>query len=130
MGWQGLDRRNFPRVIYPCLVKIKTPQGEQESLLTHTENIGGGGICVIVKKEIRLFTDVELEIDLLDTDDHLKAQGRVVWSVRRKSMEELKPMFYDIGVEFVNLNSSDKERLRHVLSQMLKKGAKLLKPYV
>lgn len=130
MSWQGLDRRNFPRVIYPCMVKIKANDGHIDATLTHTENIGGGGICFIVKKDIKLFTEVELEIDLLDAKDHLMAKGKVVWAVRRKAVEEHKPMFYDIGIEFVGLGQTDKSRLREVLEGMIKKGAKLLKPYV
>ncbi len=39
-------------------------------------------------------------------------------------------MFYDIGIEFIGLNAENQERLRNVILQMIKKGAKLLKPYV
>ncbi len=130
MTWQGNDRRSFPRVLYPCLVKIKTLQGEEQALLAHTENIGVGGICVTVKNEIKLFADVTLEIDLLDSEDHFKAQGRVVWTVRRKSNAEHKPMFYDVGIEFKQVSIEEKKRLQTVLEQMIKKGAKFLKPYV
>ncbi len=130
MTWEGLDRRNFPRIVYPCMVKLKTDDGHEESLLAHTENIGVGGICVIIKREIKMFSKVDLQLDLVDTGDLLIASGRVVWSIRRKAMEAHKPMFYDIGIEFIELNAENQERLRNVILQMIKKGARLLKPYV
>jgi Tfp pilus assembly protein PilZ len=127
MTWDGLNRRKFPRVIYPCLIKLSAAGDAVENLLTHTENIGTGGICIITKKEIKLFTDVHIEIDLLDTDDHIKAAGKVVWVVRRKAIEDVKPMFYDIGVEFADMTAKHKEHLRITLERIIKNGATVLK---
>jgi c-di-GMP-binding flagellar brake protein YcgR len=127
MTWDGLNRRRFPRVVYPCLIKISTKEDDMEMLLTHTENIGTGGVCVIVKKEIKLFTDVEVEIDLLDTDDHIKTSGKIVWVVRRKAIESLKPMFYDIGVEFSHMSNRHKEHLKVTIDRVIKNGATVLK---
>ncbi len=123
MAWDGLNRRRFPRVIYPCLIKLSCNGQKIEVFLTHTENVGIGGVGLIVKKEIKLFTDVELEIDLLDTDDHIYAKGKVVWVVRRKAIEEIKPMFYDIGIEFVDLSAKHKEHLKESINKILKTGA-------
>ena len=130
MAWEGMDRRKFPRVIYPCLVKVITPEGEQPAVLTHTENIGMGGICVILKNAIKLFTPVEMEVDLLDIDEHIKSRGKVVWSVRRKSLEEVKPMFYDIGIEFTEMPKNDQDRLRANLQRLIDKGTRMVKPYI
>lgn len=128
MTWDGLNRRKFPRVVYPCLIKLTAKEGgEVENLLTHTENIGTGGVCIITKSQLKLFTDVEVEIDLLDTDDHIKAIGKVVWVVRRKAIEDVKPMFYDIGVEFFEMPTKHKEHLRETLDRIIKNGATVLK---
>ena len=129
-SWEGMDRRKFPRVMYPCMVKIITPDGSQEPILTHTENIGLGGLCITLKNHIKLFTPVDLEVDLLDLDEHIKPKGKVVWSVRRKSIEEIKPMFYDIGVEFTDIAKADHERLRKNLQMLIDKGVPLIKPYI
>jgi len=32
-------------------------------------------------------------------DQQYIPKGKVVWNVRRKSIEEIKPMFYDIGID-------------------------------
>ena len=130
MNWEGMDRRKFPRVMYPCLVKVISSDGTQGPILTHTENIGLGGICITLKREIKLFTPVELEVDLLDVDEHIKPKGKVVWNVRRKAIETVKPMFYDIGIEFSELSKSDNDRLRADLQMLIDKGTQLSKPYI
>jgi len=130
MDWEGIDRRKFPRVMYPCLVKVISSEGLQEGVLTHTENIGQGGICVTLKHEIKLFTAVEMEVDLLDFNEHIKSKGKVVWKVRRKAVEAVKPLFYDIGIEFTEISKRDQEHLRENLQRLIEKGVPLSKPYI
>jgi Tfp pilus assembly protein PilZ len=130
MGWEGMDRRKFPRIMYPCLVKVISSAGTHGAILTHTENIGLGGLCVTLKDEIKLFTSVEMEVDLLDLNEHIKPKGKVVWNVRRKSIEKIKPMFYDTGIEFTEISKRDYESLRENLQQLIDKGVQLSKPYI
>lgn len=130
MVWDGLNRRRFPRVVFPCLIKVSSKGGGKEIILTHTQNIGVGGAGVMVKKEFKLFADVELEIDLLDELDHIKTNGKIVWVVRRKATEEIKPMFYDIGIEFVSLPDRQQGHLQTVIDKLILKSAPILKPYV
>ena len=71
--WDGLNRRRFPRVIYPCLVVIQSNEGgAKDIILTHTENVGIGGVCLILRQDIKMFTIVDLELDLLDLGNHIK----------------------------------------------------------
>lgn len=127
-NWDGLDRRKFPRVKYPCLVIIKNGDGgEKEVILSHTENIGIGGVCVILKKNIKMFTQVEIELDLLDMGDHIKCNGKIVWNVQRKSDAKKKPLFYDVGVEFESLPDEDKTRIEDVVSRLVRQDREV--PY-
>ncbi|MDO8675956.1 MAG: PilZ domain-containing protein [Candidatus Omnitrophota bacterium] len=129
MSWDGFNRRRFPRLLYPCLVKVTTSHGaEQNAFLTHTENIGVGGICIIAKREIPLLAPVQIEVDLLEEADHLFARGRVAWIVQRKALESVKPLFYDIGIGFEGLAAKDKARLEATVARFIKKGYKILKP--
>ena len=121
MAWDGINRRKFPRIEYPCLVIIHHHQEQQDVLLTHTENLGIGGICVTLKKGIKLFVPVDVEIDLLDFGNHIKCAGKVVWSFRRRSDEKKKPLFYDTGVEFINLNPKDQKRIEEVVMRLAKR---------
>jgi Tfp pilus assembly protein PilZ len=130
MSWEGTDRRKFPRVMYPCMVKVISSDGTEQQLLTHTENIGQGGLSVTIKNEIKLFTPVTMEVDLLDINEHIYPKGKVVWNVRRKSIEEHKPLFYDIGIEFSEISKKDHDHLRATLQLLIDKGAPLTKPYI
>src|SRR5208283_5605738 len=125
-----MDRRKFSRVMYPCMVKVISTSGPQQHILTHTENIGQGGLCVILKNEIELFTPVELEVDLLAVGEHIYPKGKVVWNVRRKSIEKIKPMFYDIGIEFTGISKRDHGCLSKTLQLLIDKGIPLSKPYI
>ena len=119
-SWDGLNRRKFPRINYPCLITIRHTSSPPEAILTHTENIGIGGVGVIANKNINLFALVELEIDLLDTAEHIKCQGKVVWSIRRKLNEQKKPMFYDVGIEFLNISDSASKRLEAIVTRLVR----------
>ncbi|MFC1594786.1 PilZ domain-containing protein [Candidatus Omnitrophota bacterium] len=119
MTWQGMDRRRFPRANYPCLVIIRRNSMQPEAMLTHTENIGMGGICVILKKDLGLFTPAELEIDLMDTQQHIKCHGKIVWVVKRKNSEEKKPAFFDTGIEFTKVKKEDQERIYFIVQRLV-----------
>ena len=84
----------------------------------------------LTQNEIKLFTLVEMEVDLLDIGEHIKPKGKVVWVVRRKSIEEVKPMFYDIGIEFTDISKQDHDRLQKSLQLLIDKGTPLSKPYI
>lgn len=127
-AWDGLNRRRFPRAKYPCLVIVRHKGKEPEAILTHTENLGVGGICVIIKKQIKLFAPVEVEIDLMDLEDHVECAGKVVWSVKRKSGEKVKPLFYDTGIEFENLSGKDRKRIEGIIRRIAKQRAEVI-PY-
>ncbi len=119
-GWDGLNRRKFPRASYPCLIIIRHNHGGPEAMLTHTDNVGIGGVCVTLKRGLKLFTPVELEIDLLDTDVHIKCQGKVVWSVQRRNTEEKKPSFFDTGIEFSDISSKEQQRVHEIVNRLVK----------
>ena len=119
-GWGGLDRRKFPRVNYPCLVVIRHNEAEKDVILTHTENVGIGGVCVILKKNVKMFAAVELELDLLDLGNHIKCKGKVVWNVQRTGDEVTKPSFYDIGIEFVDIGQYEQNRLDEIVNRLMR----------
>lgn len=128
-GWDGLDRRKFPRVNYPCLVVIRHDSGaDSDVILTHTENVGIGGVCLILKQDLKMFCPVDLELDLLDLQEHIKCQGKVVWNVQRKMNARSKPLFHDVGIEFQNLPEKDQQRLQGVVERLVKNNQAASQP--
>lgn len=127
--WDGLNRRKFPRVIYPCLVVIQDQSGDpKDTILTHTENVGIGGVCVILKQDIKIFSWVDIELDLLDLGNHIKCKGKVVWNVQRKGDANNKPLFYDIGIEFEDLDEKEQQRLEGIVRRLVKNAENISPP--
>lgn len=128
-NWDGLNRRRFPRVIYPCLVVVQhTEGGGKDIILTHTENIGIGGVCLVLKQDLKMFSTVELELDLLDLENHIKCRGKVVWNVQRKGDATNKPMFYDVGIEFADVTQEERERLERIIRRLVKNAEETTSP--
>ncbi|MCK5580058.1 MAG: PilZ domain-containing protein [Candidatus Omnitrophica bacterium] len=116
-SWGKENRRKFPRIKYPCMVKIRQGKESEEAFLTHTENVGIGGVSIIFQKEIKIFSPVDVELDLLDMGDNIVCAGKVVWVVQRRADEKTKPMSYDIGVEFEDMPQSETERLEKIVKK-------------
>lgn len=111
--WQGIDKRRFPRANYPCKVVVLKDRC-RERFDTHTENIGVGGICVILEKEIKRFTEVDLILYLKDALPPVETVGRVVWAIERNESE------FDTGIEFINLKSKYRLRIAKIVQDCLK----------
>ncbi len=122
MTWEGLNRRKFPRANFPCLIKILREGSPEEVILTHTENISIGGACVILKKTTELFSLVDIEIDLMDGGEPIVCRAKVVWSVRRKAIEEHKPSCYDLGLEFLDIKEEPRARVGQAVAHLVRSG--------
>jgi Tfp pilus assembly protein PilZ len=93
-----------------------------DAFLTHTENIGTGGVCVFFKRDIKLFSEVDLEIDLLDMEKNIRCKGKVVWSVKVQPQKPAKTPVFDTGIEFINIIPKDQKRIADVVNQLIKEG--------
>ena len=120
--WQGVDRRRFPRANYPCkIIVIRKDQTKQFS--THTENIGIGGVCVILEQELARFEEVELILFLKGKSSPIHCAARIVWTVKREAPADspkVKAQF-DTGVEFVKLSEEERLKIEKVVEECLQK---------
>lgn len=110
MVWQGMNKRAFPRVNVACDISIDSP--EVNLIKSKTENLGAGGVCVILDDELDKFSTVHLQIALTQDAFPLKCDGRIVWLVRSKRIGlESSVVKYDTGIEFMNISDTDRERI-------------------
>lgn len=116
MIWDGMNRREFPRADYPCTVRVRR-KGDTEEFHTHTENIGCGGICVMLPKDIGMFNSVEMKIDLKNGQQNINCDGTVIWVVRRSEFAKDAPNSFDTGIEFVNLDEEAKLRIDKIVKE-------------
>lgn len=118
--WQGMDKRRFPRANYPCRI-IVIKKGAAEKISTHTENIGVGGVCVILNHELDRFSDVELILILDDKQPPIDCDARIVWTVKRSAGTPQAVQQVDTGIEFVNLKEKDRLRIEKVVRKCLQR---------
>lgn len=112
--WQGIDQRRFPRAKCKCVVTLREAGGSS-TVSVNTENIGMGGVCVLLAKGLDIFSAVELDLALEDGKSPLHAKGTVVWVVQRKEFR--KSPNFDTGVEFADLSAEDKARIEAVIDK-------------
>lgn len=123
--WEGMNQRRFPRVNYKCRIRVSGEGGDQV-LDTTTENIGAGGICVVVDKEFSMYDKVSLEIFLDDKSAPISCAGTVVWVVKGHPAGQSGqpgPFKYDVGVEFTGLSTEDKKRVADLVEYILQAEA-------
>ncbi|MBD3379257.1 MAG: hypothetical protein GF408_02225 [Candidatus Omnitrophica bacterium] len=118
MMWEGINQRKFPRVNYKCLIKVSREDSE-EVIDTYTENIGGGGICVVLDKDFGLFTSVDLELYIDDDRAPVTCTGSIVWVVKKHPATDSEPVTYDTGIEFSDLGEEDRSRIEGLVQRLL-----------
>jgi len=114
--WGGINRRKFPRASYPCVLSVKR-KDQPDNISTQTENIGLGGICVILPKDLGIFAPVEICLDLLDGQPNIECDGTVAWVIASK--EDRKKESFDTGLEFTNLKRKDAIRINSIVEKVV-----------
>jgi len=117
--WNGINRRKFPRANYKCLISIKR-RLTSKTISTHTENIGAGGICVLVKEDLGLFQGVDLELYVDDATPPIKCEGTIVWVVKKSEPKQKGIYLYDTGVEFIDIRPEDRDKVSALVEEILK----------
>lgn len=117
--WNGINRRRFPRANYKCLITIKK-RLTAKTISTHTENIGAGGICVLLKEDLGLFQGVDVELFLSDVGPQIKCGGTLVWVVKKSDPAQKGAYYYDTGIEFIDIRPEDRDKISDVIDEILK----------
>lgn len=122
--WDGVDRRRFVRGEYPCLITLRKYTSPPLAILTHTEDISVGGLRVIIGKNLGPMTEVDLELDLMDTLPTVLSRATISWVKEVSYRQKGKPQ-YDTGIQFLGLKDEYRRRVQNIvdhLSRTEKKG--------
>ena len=96
-----------------------------------TEDIGAGGVRIILPRHLPRDKSVDLKIYLFSDPIHLPTRGRVVWSSEKKKFEiklNSSPKYtsekkYWIGIQFVEIDPVTQDRIiRMVKKEFLEKN--------
>jgi len=85
-----------------------------------TENVGAGGVCVLLAEDLGLFQSVETEIIVPGEADPIMTPGTVVWVVRKRNGGRPDMEVFDTGIEFVGIEEKQRERLIAAVDKIIK----------
>lgn len=104
------ERRRFPRLSVAVDIQYRIIPDAIAYETGATANISAGGICLIIYEALNVGSVLELNIYLPDGQPIIKAKGRIVW-IRPFNVAKDKKERFDSGIEFLDINESDKKRI-------------------
>jgi len=122
------ERRKFPRVTVKYQINVKCSgeviKGDPQFYIfhTYTENISEGGMKIILEKEIKVGSLVELQLFVTEKESlPIQCNGVVVWN-KKANPEGTKPDLFHMGIQFTDLiNPVYRKLLGEVISCYLDK---------
>ena len=117
MSLSERDKRKFPRVLFPCRLRLIS-QGHP--LISHTENISEGGIRVILDENLKYYPLVGIELSIAK-NKVISCEGRVVWVKEELNPIEEKAVMFDTGIEFVDIKEPDRKYIKKLVDKILSK---------
>lgn len=108
--WESLDLRKFPRLALRCDVEISGTNNPL-SIAVMTANIGAGGVCVVMPKEVSKLTRVLIRLHIPDDPEPVESYARVCWVVPSRTPLKNETVF-DTGFEFINISNQDRDRVK------------------
>ena len=118
--WDGFNQRKFPRVNLQCEIIIQAEE-LAAPISTLTENVGAGGVCVILDKALERFSECRIRLHLDEKMPTIDCSAKVVWAVPTQSLKSSKKKF-DTGLEFVKIESAGVQRIRDFIEARARKN--------
>ena len=100
MNWDGINRRKFVRVKFPCIITTYTPK--THTISAHTQNISTGGLRVIIEERLKASSTIDLTIYDINQKT-INCKGIIRWVFTRKVPHINDLPFFDTGIEFTEI---------------------------
>ena len=91
--------------------KIADSSGQPSPQDDITKNISEGGICLIVYEKVAIEDVLDLVIEL-PTQKIIHCKGKIRWVKEFEIIGEKGKRRYDIGIEFKDITSADREEIK------------------
>ena len=118
--WDGFNKRKFPRLHLTCEVSIQ-PIGKQKTFTASTEDVGMGGVSVMISEPLERFDRCKISLELKDGEPPVQCTGRSVWVIPSQERKSAKKNF-DTGLEFLDMDEFSRKRLQAFLTPPSKKS--------
>ncbi|MBI2191280.1 MAG: DUF4032 domain-containing protein [Planctomycetes bacterium] len=97
------DRRAYPRLHESLRVRLRMVEPPRQDLDVRTTNVGAGGVAFLHEQPLVVTSQVEGEIEIQDVTSRFF--GRIV------HVDEVAEGRYDIGIQFLEIDEADRERI-------------------
>ena len=109
------ERRQFVRLDAHVGVKYWVLASEQPET-THTKDIGGGGVRLVVERALKQHTPLSVELMLPGRSKPVSFIGEVVWCESPSSASGHPPHF-EVGVQFLKIDPRGQQMLIQYVAQ-------------
>ncbi len=92
--------------------------------MANTANIGGGGICVYLNETLATGTVLDIKIENFFESKPLKCRGKVVRCKADSSATNGRQKFYEVGVEFIEMDEDQRTYLLGFVQRLMELEAK------
>lgn len=116
--WDGFNKRKFPRLNLRCELILRNQSPAGQILRVETQNVGAGGVCILLDKPLERFSILSLRLELDSNLPWIECRGKIVWSVPSREAVTKKESF-DTGIEFLNLQPAQQDLIRHYVGARL-----------
>lgn len=99
------EKRKFKRANYPCKIYILT--APLHVISCKTENIGAGGIRIVIDEKLPIASTVGIKLYLVQSP--IECKGKVVWVLKRDD-GDINATF-DTGIEFYQISEEDRKTI-------------------
>jgi len=122
-GWNmANERRLVPRASIICRITVMS--GLKILVFNaDVQNIGEGGIRVILREKLAFGTPVSIEIFPKDTKLHIQSRGEVIWDNPVK-LEKSGPVVFDTGIKFTHINEQSRNEIGNMVNLFLTREGK------
>ena len=87
--------------------------------MANTANISGGGICVFLNEALAIETILDIRIDNFFEGRPLKCRGKVLRCKADTSNLSSRQKFYEIGIEFLEMDDAQKKYLLGFVERLM-----------
>jgi len=120
--WDGFDKRKFPRINLRCEIEIRSDE-QKKPVKAVTENVGIGGVCVILGKQLERFSRCKVRLEFDKGTPSINCDGKIVWTIPTRGVKERK-FYYDTGVEFLELDDDARDKVRSYIESHVEEEPK------
>lgn len=104
------ERRKYQRAYLEIEAKVSSAKfdGQADAVI---QNISGGGVRILLDRDLPVVSKVNLEFALPDEEDLIRCEGEVVWCLPNKKWYSREAYGYKIGIKFLSIRQEEKAKL-------------------